>query len=34
VACVDFVYDQGTEVRLWLTQPDNAPHYQSTRCNA
>jgi anti-sigma regulatory factor (Ser/Thr protein kinase) len=34
VACVDFVYDQGTEVRLWLTQPDNAPHYQSTRCSA
>ena len=22
VACVDFVYDQGTEVRLWLTMPD------------
>ena len=22
VACVDFVYDQGTEVRLWLTPPD------------
>ena len=22
VACVDFVFDQGTEVRLWLTLPD------------
>jgi anti-sigma regulatory factor (Ser/Thr protein kinase) len=22
VACVDFIYDHGTEVRLWLTQPD------------
>ena len=22
VACVDFVFDQGTEVRLWLTPPE------------
>ena len=28
VACVDFVYDQGTEVRLWLTQPDMAAQSQ------
>ena len=24
VAWVDFVYDQGTEVRLWLTPPETA----------
>jgi anti-sigma regulatory factor (Ser/Thr protein kinase) len=28
VAWVDFVYDQGTEVRLWLTQPDMAAQSQ------
>lgn len=32
VACVDFVYDHGTEVRLWLTPPDIAA--QSVRCSA
>jgi serine/threonine-protein kinase RsbW len=30
VAWVDFVYDQGTEVRLWLTHPDMAA--QSVCC--
>ena len=30
VTWVDFVYDQGTEVRLWLTQPDTAA--QSVCC--
>lgn len=31
VAWVDFVYDQGTEVRLWLSHPDIAA--QSVRCS-
>jgi anti-sigma regulatory factor (Ser/Thr protein kinase) len=32
VACVDFVYDHGTEVRLWLTPADLAA--QSLYCRA
>lgn len=29
VARVDFVYDQGTEVRLWLTPPDQETEFRS-----